>query len=61
MCSPLFEDESTFIPEVEQRVEVTVAALFLAWAVLRVERWQLQRAVVVSDCYPVVDFLLVES
>ena len=48
------------IPEVEQKVEVAVAALFLASAVLRVE-WQLQKAVVVSDCLLVVDCLLVEG
>ena len=49
----MFSLESTFIPEVEQRVQVTVAALFLASSVLRVDL-QLQIGVAVSDCSRVV-------
>ena len=52
--------EATFILEVEQRVQVTVAALFLASWVVRVDL-QLQKGVVVSDCSLVVDWLLVEG
>ena len=55
-----FQFQSTFIPEAEQKVQVAVAALSLASAVLKVEQ-QLQKAVVVSDCYRVVDWLLVEG
>ena len=55
-----FSLESTFIPEVEQRVQVTVVALFLASLVLRVDL-QLQMGVAVSDCSLVVDWLPVEG
>ena len=49
-----FSLESALIPEVEQRVQVTVVALFLASSVLRVDL-QLQMGVAVSDCSRVVD------
>ena len=56
----MFSLESTLIPEVEQRVQVNVVALFLASSVLRVDL-QLQKGVAVSDCSRVVDWLLVEG
>jgi len=53
-----FDQDVAFVePEDEQRVQVAVAALFLASAVLRLEL----QGVVVSDCSRDVDWLLVEG